>query len=510
MRKTLPGIFLPALLGAWLGIWLGAWTATAEDLSSSDPAGSPASDVERLTAALMGDTPMIADLQSLTDGIGGRATGSDANRKAVEWGVQRFESAGVSARKEAFTMRQGWLEDSATASISGSADYIVPVAARPFSTATPRRGLSAPLVDAGFGTGQDFARLGDAAKGAWVLIETHVLDDEAGLEGLFREYGEAAVIEPLAVASGAAGIVFMSSRPKGLLYRHNAALAEANRHPQLTMDREGAKRALRLIRGGGTLSLKAKIRISGGAAFEAHNVIAEIPGSTHPDEIVIFGAHLDSHDLGTGALDNGANVVMLIDIARQITRLGLKPARTIRFALWNGEELGIQGSLGYTRSHREELDNHVVTASFDIGTGRITGFFTNGIGELIPRVERYLEPVAALGPFVHVNEPIVGTDNLDFMLEGVPNLVANQADANYASNYHASSDTFDKVDQSQLRLNAAVAAAVIWGFANDDQRIPRQSRAGIEALIEHSSLGQQLRNMGFWKDWVAGDRGRQK
>ncbi len=493
MRPLLFGIIALALFGIS--------SASADDQADGD--------VERLIASILGDTPMIDDLRFLTDDIGGRPTGSAANDRAVEWGIERFESAGILAKKEAVTMPRAWLEVSATGSVSGSAAFPVAVATRPFSTVTPDGGLAAPLVDAGFGTEQDFARLGDAALGAWVLIETPVLDDQAGLAGLFQEYGESASIEPRAVASGAAGIIFMSSRPKSLLYRHNSVFGADNQLPQLTMAREGAKRALRILRGGAALNFTARIQISGGGPYQAYNVIAEIPGSTRADEIVIFGAHLDAHDMGTGALDNGANVAMLIDIARQITRLGLKPRRTIRFALWNGEEMGIMGSLGYTRSHRGELDNHIVAAAFDIGTGRITGFFTNGMAALVPPVERYLVPVAGLGPFVHVNAPIVGTDNLDFMLEGVPNLVANQEDANYASNYHASSDTFDKVDQSQLRLNAAVAAAIIWGFANDDSRVPRQSRAEVEALIENTSLGQQLRNMGFWEDLEEGARGHQ-
>ncbi len=103
---------------------------------------------------------------------------------------------------------------------------------------------------------------------------------------------------------------------------------------------------------------------------------------------------------------------------------------------------------------------------------------------------------------------MVGTDNFDFMMQGVPNLIALQSDANYASNYHAESDTFDKVDQQQMRLNSAIAAAVIWGFANDTARLPRHSRAEIEAMIENTDLEQQMRNFAVWDDWVAGKRGR--
>lgn len=240
----------------------------------------------------------------------------------------------------------------------------------------------------------------------------------------------------------------------------------------------------------------------------ATNVIAEIPGKSRAEEIFLIGAHLDSHDLGTGALDNGVNVVMLINIARQITRLGLQPERTIRFALWNDEEQGLVGPWKYTEQHESELDNHIVAASFDIGSGRTTGFFTGGRPGLVPLVGSYLVPVEGLGPFQQVDIPLVGTDNFDFIIEGVPNLIAIQSDANYASNYHAESDTFDKVDQHQLRLNSAITAAVIWGFANDSARLPRMTHDEIAALIGATDLEQQMKNMAVWDGWAKGSRGR--
>ncbi len=469
------------------------------------PSPARAADVDRLVAAFAGETPLLEDLRSLTDEVGGRPTGSAANRRGVEWALARFRAAGVEVHREEFTLPALWLERSARASVKGAASFAPQVVAMPFSSATPPTGLEAPLLDGGAGSAKDFERLGPQARGAFVLVETPELVD---LDGLFREYTEAAAIERRAFPAGVAGLVYMASRPKTLLYRHNASRAEKNRHPMLVMEREGAERALRLRRAGESLSLWAQIEIESGGPYPSHNVVAEIGGTERPSEIVLLGAHLDSWDLGTGALDNGCNAALVLDVARQIHALGLKPRRTLRFVLWNGEEQMMHGSWGYTKTHAAELEHHVVTVTLDIGSGRINGFFTNGRAELLPAVEGALAPVRGLGPFTQVEEPIVGTDNYDFMLQGVANLVASQESANYAPNYHARSDTFDKVDQRQLRLNAAVAAAVVWGFAQGEVTWARQGRAEVEALVQKTSLKDQMASFGLLESWQDGTRGR--
>ena len=252
---------------------------------------------------------------------------------------------------------------------------------------------------------------------------------------------------PSAYKKGAAGIVYMSSRPKNLLYRHLPSNGANNKLPIIVMERESALKVQRLLAQGHQLSLTAQLNISDESSYRADNVIAEIKGSTYPDEIVLISAHIDSFDLGTGALDNGSNVSLIIDIARQMKKLNIKPKRTIRFALFNGEEQGIYGSYGYTQLHADELDKHIMTTTIDLGTGKINGFYTNGRKEITAALNQLLEPVKDLGPFNHINEAVVGTDNYDFMMQGVANLVADQGNANYASNYHAQSDTFDKVDK---------------------------------------------------------------
>ena len=469
---------------------------------------APDRDAAALVASFSGDTPLLRDLEVLADQIGGRATGSPANARAVDWALGRFKEAGVPARKEAFTMPSRWLERSARARVTGEGiDFAPRVAAMPFSAATPAGGTTAPLLDAGAGAEADFQRMRDRARGAFLLIEQPLLAD---IDGLFREYGESYRIEQRAFAAAAAGVVYMGSRPDDLLYRHNVSIGDRNSRPMIVMERDAATRALRLLRAGKRLSLTEYLDLDVGPAYESWNVVGEIRGSTRPDEIVLLGAHLDSWDLGDGALDNGANAMMVLDVARQIRRLGLKPARTIRFVLWSGEEQGFLGSLGYTRTHAAELDHHVVTMTHDIGCGRITGYFTGGRGDVLGPLDRALEPVRGLGPFSHLNVPVVGTDNFDFMLQGVANLIANQESASYGPNYHAHSDTFDKCDPQQLRLNAAIAAAAAWGFAQTDVTLPRQTRAQVEELMRTTDLGDQMKMFNVWDGWADGTRGRQQ
>ena len=492
--------------------WLAAilLLSISVSLDAQPVASTPArGDAERLVAAMLGDTPLVRDLQALSDEVGGRATGSPNNLRAVEWGLARFRDAGVSVRREAFTMPSRWLERSASATITaaGGIAFSPRVAAMPFSVATPRTGTRAALLDAGSGSEGDFTRLGGGAAGAFLLVEQAELAD---IDGLFKEYDETAAIEVRARAARAAGVVYMGSRPNDLLYRHNVAIGARNTMPMLVMESDGAKRAMRLLRAGKALSLTAILDLDVGPAYESYNVVGEIEGTATPREIVIIGAHLDAWDLGDGALDNGANVALVIDLARQIRRLGIAPARTIRFALWNGEEQGMNGSFGYVKSHAAELDRHAMAMSVDIGCGRITGFFTGGRADLPPVVDRALEPVRGLGPFEQLDVPIVGTDNFDFMLQGVPNLVANQEPASYGPNYHARSDTFDKCDGRQLRQNAAIAAAVVYGFAQERAALPRHSRAEVEALMQRTDLPKQMRTFNLWDEWEAGSRGRSK
>src|SRR5438445_5269523 len=241
---------------------------------------------------------------------------------------------------------------------------------------------------------------------------------------------------------------------------------EIARLPMIIVAREDGERMGRLVTSGHPVWVDLSIPNKIGGSITAANVIAEIRGSEKPDEFVILGAHLDSWELGTGALDNGCNAAMVIDALRAIKASGLRPRRTIRFILFSGEEQGMLGSRAYVKAHQNVLDKLVGVVIFDAGTGRVTGFSLGGRKDVVNAAIPIVGPLKQFDAATLTTDAGWGTDNFDFMLEGVPTLVANQEEANYLVNYHASSDTFDKVDLPQLKKHVAEAATVVFAIAN--------------------------------------------
>ena len=169
----------------------------------------------------------------------------------------------------------------------------------------------------------------------------------------------------------------------------------------------------------------------------------------------------------------------------------------------------MQGSRAYVRQHRAELDRTRAMIVFDSGNGRVTGFQLSGRAEIEAGVAEAMHPLAAFNAGHLTLGGDLGTDNVDFLLEGVPTLVASQEPATYMQNYHAASDTYDKVDLRQLALHVAIAATTAYGIADLAVPLaPRQSRAEIEALLERTGLDKQMKAEGLWAGWAAGSRGR--
>jgi len=466
----------------------------------------------KIIANALGASPLAENLRRLTDGIGGRLTGSPAMAKAVEWAVTAFRDAGVdNVHTEKFTIPHTWGEGATRIEILSPAGFPLHAVSVAWSPATPPGGIEADLLDAGDGAPEDFARMGSAARGAILLIHTDVLRT---FDDLFAEYLRNPAIIERAASAGAGAILWMGTREGLVLYRHLTGLGQdgsIEKLPQAIVAREDAQRLARDLAAGQRIRLRLELPNRIGGPAEEQNVVAEIRGRERPGEFVVLGAHLDSFELGTGALDDGCNAALVIEAARDIHLTGLRPKRTIRFVLFSGEEEGMLGSWAYVRTHRDELDRTDAAIIFDEGSGRVTGFSLGGRHDLQPEVLRQaFAPLNSWGVNRFTDDAILGTDNLDFLLEGVPNLVANQEEANYVPHYHASSDTYDKVDILSLKLNTAVAGVLAFSLAEYATPLgPRLSRPEIEALLKKTGLDSLLKTLDVWPYWEGGRRGRQ-
>jgi len=485
------------------------------------PSADPNAETQVIQAALQ-PSALENNLRRLTDEIGGRVPGTLNMQHAVQWGVQALTAAGAdSVHTEGFTIPYSWAEGATemtattsyelSSSTVGAGTLLSAFRVRAVSVAwapalAPVKHV--PVIDVGEGTEADFKKAGDVS-GKIILVHTTVLKT---WDDLFAEYAKAPPVIDLAVKAKVKAVAFMATREHDILYRHtNSGAGEIDRLPMVIVAREDGERMARLLAAGRLVWADLSIPNQVGGPIKAANVVGEIQGSEKPDEFVILGAHLDSWELGTGALDNGCNAALVVDALRAIKASGVKPLRTIRFILFSGEEQGLLGSRAYAFNHRPELDKAAGVVIFDSGSGKTTGFSVGGRKDVITTTKDLIAPLAQFDVKELKPDMEWGTDHFDFMLEGVPTFVADQIEANYLENYHAVSDTYDKVDFAQLKKHVAEAAALSVGLANLYAKIgPRLSHDEIEQTMRETNSVEMLKADGIWEDWVSGKRGRQK
>lgn len=488
-------------------------------------AASPAdnnADANHIIQVALQPSPLQDNLRRLTDEIGGRVSGTLPMQHAIQWGMQAFTAAGAdSVHAESFEIPNSWAEGATEMSATtayelnptrvGGATVLSSFRVRAVSVAwapalAPVKHV--PVVDVGEGSDADFQKAGDVS-GKVLLVHTTVLKTWADL---FAEYANAPPIVDRAVKAKAKAIAFMATREHDILYRHtNSGAGEIDKLPMVIVAREDGERIARLLADKNLVWADLSIPNQLGGPVKSSNVIAELRGVEKPEEFVIVGAHLDSWELGTGALDNGCNAALVIDALRAIKASEVLPRRTIRFILFSGEEQGLLGSRAYATHHRAELDKAAGVIIYDSGSGKTTGFSVGGRSELAPFTKQLLAPLAQFGVNDVETNMEWGTDHFDFMLEGVPTFVAEQQEANYLVNYHAVSDTYDKVDFEQLKKHVAEVALLALELANLDQKIgPRLTHDQVEQTMRESHSVEMMKANGIWDDWVSGRRGRQK
>ena len=452
---------------------------------------------ERIASSIMVSGQSMNYVTELSDTFGGRLTGSRAYQRSAEWAAGKFRAAGIkNVKLEAFTIPNGWERGWARARMVAPLDRPIHIESLGWSPSTPPggvRGEVMPLVDL---APEKIRAQADKLRGRIVMINTQAVFAE-GLASFTRLIATL----PLFKEAGASGIMMTDFESNNVLNAYGLTWgAETNPLPVAQIGSEDAKLITRLMeKGAVTVEFQFNNRNSG--PVEVSNVVAEIRGREKPDEWIIIGAHLDSWDYGTGAQDNGTGCAMVFEAARAISALGRAPRRSIRFALWGGEEQGLLGSAAYVHAHAAELNNCIAVLNTDNGAGHPRGWKVQGRSDLSeslkPISSSLLKGLSGDGISQSIS---YDTDHGPFMLQGIPALDLWVDMRTYEPVHHKSSDTVDKIDAHNLAAGSAIVAVTAYAIAEKPEAIaPHIDHAAVQVLLDKAKLTDFLRSIDAWK-----------
>jgi carboxypeptidase Q len=437
--------------------------------------------IARITGDAIAGGGAAAYLQTLTDDIGARITGSPESRATAEWIRKELKTAGYdSAHFEEYPLETAWKRGPAEGEILSPVPFRLHVGSYGWVPGTKGR-VEASVVDLGSPPSNDLPKVQGTLRGAAVLVDVHSIGATPS------QVMRSAIAAELARA-GAAAMLIPSDKPGRMLYTSAYGFYPRAALPILSIGKEDAAFLRRLLaRGPVKIALNISNSLERSQAGE-RNVIADLPGE-HPEEVTLLGAHFDSWDPAQGADDNGTGVAAVLEAARILKRLGVKPRTTIRFAFFSGEEEGNLGSLAYVEQHKAELGNLRAFLLMDSGAQVPQGFYTNGREDVAAAARRALMLLSPLSASEVTTEADLESDNGTFMAVGVPCLTLKVAAGDYEARHHAVTDTFDNVNLPMLAQDTAVMAGAAWLVANEEHRLaPLQSGAEIQELFRKTGL----------------------
>ena len=466
-------------------------------------APAPAPDVQHTANELAGSILLgtsMDTLRELTDGIGGRVTGTPSYQRAAQWAAAKFRSYGIqNVRLEPFLIPVGWQRGTASGELITPMARSLHVSSLGWAPSTPAGGLQGELVLISDVTAEKLKSEAAELKGKIVFLDTKKIYADGYVKASPLVHASYRVFKE----AGALAVIYPDRDMSNVLNAHSIGWhADLAPLPVLELGMEDAnliRRFLQNSRDAVKVKLEAQNTITG--PVQVNNVIAEIPGSERPDEWILIGAHLDSWDFGTGAQDNGTGTAAVLETARAIASLGKPPRRSIRFALWGGEEEGILGSYAYTNAHAQELAKCVAVLNTDNGAGHPEGWKVEGRkdlrGAMQPISDSLLQPLGADDLSMEVT---YDTDHGPFMLQGIPALDLEVNMDHYREIHHKSSDTFDKVDPLNFKAGTAVVAVTAYAIAQDPTPIaPHIDHAAVAEIIKSSGIEPMLIDAGVWK-----------
>jgi len=450
-------------------------------------------------------TDPMPELQKLCDEIGPRLTGSMAEEAASRQVIEHMRKIGLQeVHSERWTLPRGWQRGPAAARLVTPFEIPIPIASYGWTGSTPAHRGPVPVV---------LLRGNDVAEHLNSLVQSQASSwrGKALLIGSDSDqpmlaYSKLLPLLRAATAAHAVVVLRHDTRPgDGIVHAEPIAVAlpetiDTSLIPSVDLPAEDQKLMERLLLQDRAVSIDINVQNSFSAGpVRAENIVGEIQGAVHPDKVVLIGAHLDSWDLGTGATDDGFGVAAILGAAQVLVRSGLRPARTLRFVLFTGEEEGLLGSRAYVHQHATELRNIVAVFALDWGAGPVVKLPTAGHPELIP----LLKDLNELTPDLHLEPPNDGwlfmTDAYAFTLAGLPGIAPLIRAPAYSEQAHSAEDTLDKVSPVDLRQAMTVLAMASF-FLADAKDIPEGhfTPAQTEATLMQGKQKPMLEVFGLW------------
>ena len=488
-----------AVGAAWLGIGCSHVPATSVGPVGPAPVGPvggvrASSDVvARIIDEGLHRSHVAADLEYLLDVIGPRLTGSAEVQRANEWTRQKFGEYHMDdAHLEPWTFGVGWERGPMTLRMLSPQRRELLGVSWAWSPGT-NGPLAGEVVYMDARNPREFAeRFAGRLRGAWVLLGppqvvvnpavppvTHA--DTVHLDTLRQAIAPRTQEErdffnlrgAYVARERPAGLIHDGGKQFGLFTMSGSPLA-VSPLPQIVIGNDVYAQLSRLCVRGERPRIEVDIHNTlGRDTLRQSNTVAEIRGRELPEEVVLLGAHLDSWDLATGGTDNGTGAIAVLEAARILGSLGVKPRRTIRFVLFTGEEEGLLGSEAYVDAHKKELDKYQAVLVLDNGTGRITAMALQGHEETRALWQSMFQPLAPLGPFTVRSGTKTGTDHLSFIPYGVPSFNYDQLTRGYDHTHHSQVDDYDHTVPGDVMQAATIMAANAWQLAEMEGRIPR-------------------------------------
>ncbi|HTL99190.1 MAG TPA: M20/M25/M40 family metallo-hydrolase [Holophagaceae bacterium] len=433
------------------------------------------SDVAKLLKEVADHQRAYADLQEMTDTIGPRLTGSQKLRDAQAWARKKLESYGaVNVHEEAYDFGRPWYRGKASARLLNCNNQELEIAQWAWTNGTngPIKGEVA-LLEA-----KNLDELKTALPGLAGKIVLSVsrprptAEERKNMDAWIKSY-----VEIMKQAKYAA-VLMSSEKDNGFLTMSGSPNPRwsGSTAPMAVISKEHANLIKRLIKEDGQhpqveLDLDGHL---GNAPVQAYDVVAEIKGSTWPDQVVIVGGHQDSWDLSTGATDNGTGTVVAMETLRAIKALGVAPKRTIRVILFSGEEEGLLGSEAYVKAHMNEMKDIQAVLVDDMGTGQIQGWPDMNEEQWRGYLAQAMAPMNNLGcTEIGAFKQPGDTDHWPFYEAGVPAFAAIQDPLDYMTmTHHSQVDSLEHVKKDDLTQGAQCMASAAWFFANTPERVP--------------------------------------